>query len=273
MLKELVPDVYVLESSFVQSKRGLILDPAGSIMVDTSVVFAETRQMTALADSASLPLSRLILTHSHFDHSAGSELLPDIERIAQRGAGAWMLSDHAARYLAQRPAEHPDLEQMRITLPTLEIDGSAELRLGNRSLSLLPTPGHSPDSMAVLLQPDGILFAGDAVVTCFPPIIQDGSGLDCIASLDKILSLDFRYLVPGHGPVLSRDAALRHCQASLDYLRALCGLLVAIADDDPSSEQLRAVATPALRHLPPGLEMLDHWHAAAIKRLWRECRA
>jgi cyclase len=270
MLTQLVPDVYVLESAFVQSKRGLILDATGSTMIDTSVAFNETRLMIQQAEEAGAPLRRLLLTHSHFDHSAGSQLLHYIERIAQRRAGEWMLSNHAANYLAQRPAEHPNLEAITITLPTLEINGTAEIRLSDRSLSLLPTPGHSPDSMSILLQPEGILFAGDAVVTCFPPIIQDGSGFAEIESLRRILKLDFRWLVPGHGPVLERDPALRHIRACLDYLLAVAECVTTQHDPQTPFQTVLASVENTITLLPEGLEAVELWHERAVARLWQE---
>lgn len=270
MLRQLVPDVYILDSPFVQSKRGLILDATGATMIDTSVAFDETRMMIAQAEKAGTPLRRLLLTHSHFDHSAGSQLLPNIERIAQRRAGDWMLSEHAANYLAQRPAEHPDLELISITLPTLEITGPAMIRLSGRSLALLPTPGHSPDSMSIVLEPDGVLFAGDTVVTCFPPIIQDGSGFAEIESLQSILELDFHYLVPGHGPVLERDAALRHIRSSLEYLVAVADSLAQLQDAEIPFPSVLEFTKHTVALLPDDLEAVEFWHERAVARLWQE---
>jgi glyoxylase-like metal-dependent hydrolase (beta-lactamase superfamily II) len=124
--------------------------------------------------------------------------------------------------------------------------------------------------MSILLERDGILFAGDAVVTCFPPIIQDGSADDEIQSLELILALDFDYLVPGHGPVLERETARRHCQASLDYLRSLRDCLDTVLADDRPLAELLAVAAPALNHLPEGLEAVAHWHKSAVERIWQQ---
>ena len=36
--------------------------------------------------------------------------------------------------------------------------------LGGRSLTVIPTPGHSPGSVCYLLEPDGVLFSGDTVL-------------------------------------------------------------------------------------------------------------
>ena len=269
-LSRLGNDVYVLNSPFVESRRGLIVHDDGSTLIDTSVAFAETQLMLDKADMERHPVRRVILTHSHFDHSAGCQLVPQMERIAQYGAGNWMHSEHARNYLAQRPAEHPDLERVQVTPPTLEIDGSARLRLNQRTLYLFPTPGHSPDSMSILLEPDGVLFSGDAVVTCFPPIIQDGNSTDEIRSLQHILELDYAWLVPGHGPVLDAEAAKRHCEVSLAYLQAATNRLSRFTDPETPIETLRQAVDDlrAMWTLPA--EVVEFWHSRAVAKIWDE---
>jgi len=272
-LERLGGDVWVLASEFVHSKRGLILDSGGAVLVDTPVVMAESEKMIAAAQQARRPVGRIVLTHSHFDHSAGCQLLPHAERIAQRGAGGWMLSAHAAAYLAQEPPEHPDLKRLAITPPTLEIDGSAQMMLAEHRLRLIPTPGHSPDSMSVLVEPEGVLFAGDAVVTCFPPVIQDGDSLEAVQSYRRILGIEFRWLVPGHGPVLDRPAAVRHIEASLSYLEILRGRVAQLTTQGAPLPQIEAEVAGLTAGLPTGLEMVPEWHRRATAKIWAEQQA
>lgn len=181
-----------------------------------------------------------------------------------------MLSEHAANYLAQRPPEHPDLARLRITLPTIELEGPAKLRMDRWTLHMLPTPGHSPDGMCILLEPEGVLFTGDTVVTCFPPIIQDGSSAELVASLRCILALEFARLVPGHGPVLGPAAARHHLLTSLRYLEELQHEISQF--DDPDT--LPQVITAAVDHLrsafPFPAETVKAWHDKAVSKVWEE---
>ena len=54
----------------------------------------------------------------------------------------------------------------KIVLPDITFnDGSLTLRVGKKTLGLFPLPGHAPDNVAVLVEEDRVLFAGDA---CMP---------------------------------------------------------------------------------------------------------
>lgn len=264
------PNVYVLQSTFVNSKRGLIVDDTGSTIIDTSVSFSETEMMIDKANNVGKPVRRVILTHSHFDHSAGSQILQDVERIAYNGASENMLSKHTKEYLAMRPAEHPDLENVRITLPTIEIDGEAIIRLAGRELLLFSTPGHSPDSMSILIEPDGILFTGDAVITCFPPVIQNGSCQEAIKTTKFILGMDFSWLVPGHGPVLAMSDAHQHCKISLEYLVQMRETLLTIEDPETPMKILQAAVEDLPGIFPQEIEMVEVWHQRALTKIWEE---
>jgi glyoxylase-like metal-dependent hydrolase (beta-lactamase superfamily II) len=263
----------VLASEFVQSKRGLILDADGAVLVDTSMIQAETEMMLEGARRAGQPARRIVLTHSHFDHSAGCQLLPQSERIAQRGAGEWMLSEHARNYLAKEPPEHPDVRRLVVTLPTLEIDGPADLRLAEHHLRLAPTPGHSPDMMSVLVEPERVLFAGDAVITCFPPVIEDGDSAAALHSYERIQSMSFDWLVPGHGPLLDRPAAIVYIDACRQYLEALRATVERFDDPGTPLPVVEAAAAGVIDRLPPGLDLAPLWHQRAVGKVWSERRA
>jgi len=271
-ITSLVSGVYILSSPFFQSKRGLIVDASGSVLVDTSISFAETEMMLDQAEASGQPVRRIVLTHSHFDHSAGCQLLPRAERIAQHGAGEFLLSAHAAEYLARRPPEHPDLARVHITLPTIELEGAATVRLELGMLHLLPTPGHSPDSMCILVEPKGILFTGDTLVTCFPPVIQDGDSTDAVASLKRILALRFEWLVPGHGPVLDASAAREHCQTSLNYLEAMRSRISRFDDPETPFEVISAAVDDLCSVFPFPSDTVQEWHERAVAKVWEEKR-
>ncbi len=83
-------------------------------------------------------LTRVLDTHTHADHLSGAR------RLAQR-TGATLVV-HAAS---------------RLTGPALRVSGGDTFALGTRSVSILDAPGHTPDSLAVLI--DGHLFTGDAL--------------------------------------------------------------------------------------------------------------
>jgi glyoxylase-like metal-dependent hydrolase (beta-lactamase superfamily II)/rhodanese-related sulfurtransferase len=83
-------------------------------------------------------LTHVLDTHTHADHLSG------VRRLARR-TGAAVLA-HAASKLAG---------------PDRRLQGGATLELGTRTVTVFDAPGHTPDSLALLV--DGHLFTGDAL--------------------------------------------------------------------------------------------------------------
>jgi|SRR5215470_11281805 len=83
-------------------------------------------------------LTHVLDTHTHADHLSG------VRRLAQR-TGATVLA-HAAS---------------KLTGSAGRVTGGATFTLGTKTVSALDAPGHTPDSLALLV--DGHLFTGDAL--------------------------------------------------------------------------------------------------------------
>jgi glyoxylase-like metal-dependent hydrolase (beta-lactamase superfamily II)/rhodanese-related sulfurtransferase len=98
-------------------------------------------QVDGFADrvaTSQVRLTHVLDTHTHADHLSGAR------RLAQR-TGASLLA-HAASKLKG---------------PARRIQGGATFQLGTRTVTVLDAPGHTPDSLALLV--DGHLFTGDAL--------------------------------------------------------------------------------------------------------------
>jgi glyoxylase-like metal-dependent hydrolase (beta-lactamase superfamily II) len=85
-----------------------------------------------------LHLAYALDTHTHADHLSG------VRRLAQR-AGATVLVHAASRFAG----------------PARRVQGGARVALGAASVQVLDAPGHTPDSLALLVE--GHLFTGDAL--------------------------------------------------------------------------------------------------------------
>jgi len=72
-----------------------------------------------------------------------------------------------------------------VRIPDVVFDGGdLTLRMGNKTLQLLHTPGHTPDSLVVYIKEDKILFSADTVMPV--PFIVDGDPRVFIDSLKLI---------------------------------------------------------------------------------------
>src|SRR6185503_2039347 len=116
--------------------------------------------------------------------------------------------------------QNPGLRQVKIVLPQMTfVDGELTLRVGKKNLILSLALGHSKDGIAVLVEEDRILFAGDAFMPL--PYIVDGDIDESMTTIKRIGRMGLENIVQGHGDVILRgeiDAAVRE---NLNYLNAI----------------------------------------------------
>ena len=95
---------------------------------------------------------------------------------------------------------------------------------------MVATPGHTDDSLSLLLAADGALLTGDTVLGRGTTVIaDDGSLADYLRTLDELRALadtaGLRTLLPGHGPPLADPAGvldyyIAHRRERLEQVRA-----------------------------------------------------
>jgi glyoxylase-like metal-dependent hydrolase (beta-lactamase superfamily II) len=145
------------------------------------------QRVRAAAEAAGQRVALIVLTHRHLDHSAGAARLAELTGAPVRAV------DPAQRLGDEGLAAGDVLTQ-----------AGCELRV-------VATPGHSSDSVCLLLPADGALLTGDTVLGRGTTVIGgDGSLEDYLGSLHRIRALadeaSLRVLLPGHGPLLARPA-------------------------------------------------------------------
>ena len=102
------------------------------------------------------------------------------------------------------------------------------INLGGRSLRVIATPGHSPDSICLFDAHDGLLFTGD---TYYPgPIYVFGPGSDPVAyqhSIDRLAALvpQVRLVLGGHNVPIAPPSILP--ELAREYAEVLAGKIPA----------------------------------------------
>ena len=188
-------------------------------------------------------ITRVLATHVHFDHygqasalrdRSGAEILLCADEalaldvaidchtwersVAERRH--WMTSHGAGDVLDcfEQESRSSELEAIdgpgRWEKPDRLFEASGSIDLEERSLRVVPTPGHTQGHVGFLDEHSGIYFAGDHVLPHITPSLgfepfADGQALDrFLCSLRQIRDLDAALVLPGHGPTF-RDLARR----------------------------------------------------------------
>jgi glyoxylase-like metal-dependent hydrolase (beta-lactamase superfamily II) len=222
MVRERVADnVYVFTSEvYAQVNAGAIVGPEWSVVIDTLPVPSET---IAMRDYLELRLDRpvryVINTHYHADHTYGNCWFPNASVVGD--ATCRQLMNERGREALKVAKEHNrEMHDVKIVLPSIVFDvGSISLKVGKRTLNLIPLPGHSPDGLGVLVLEDRVLFAGDSMLPV--PYIVDGDVDTLAETMKRIPRLSLESLVQGHGDVILRGEVQNSVRANLSYLTTL----------------------------------------------------
>jgi cyclase len=220
MLRERISEeIYVFTSDlYAQVTAGVIVTSEGAVVVDTLPFPQETREVLAFVQEKGLRVPYVINTHSHADHTNGSYLFEEADLVAHQRCRQ-ILHKHGERVLEEAKAETPEVAEVRLRLPSITFNQEVTLRLGDRTMQLIPLPGHTSDSIGVYVQEDRILFAGDAVMPV--PYIVGGERAAMIDSLRVISQLSLENIVQGHGEVILRGEVGEALETSIFYLETI----------------------------------------------------
>ena len=205
---------------YAQVTAGVVAGPQWAVVIDTLALPDETLTIREFIEhELSVPVRYVINTHYHADHAWGTCFFPGATVIAHAHCRD-LLEERGIPSLEAAKKQNPALRQVKVVLPHITfIDGEVTLRVGKKNLIISPALGHSRDGIAVLVEEDRILFAGDSFMPL--PYIVDGDIDEIMASIKRTGKMGLENIVQGHGDIILRgeiDAAVRE---NLNYLSAI----------------------------------------------------
>lgn len=186
------------------SDRAVVVDP-GPLLEE------HLRAVLDAVQAAGATVETVLLTHNHPDHSEGA---------------AWFANQANCPVRAVDPAYR---------IPTDHAHGLSEgdvIGAGDLRIEVLPTPGHTLDSVCFWLSQDGSLLTGDTVLGRGTSVVAhpDGALGPYLESLESLRAFanspaGVARLLPGHGPVIDDPAGvltyyLDHRRDRLSQVRA-----------------------------------------------------
>ena len=182
-----------------------------------------------------------MVSHYHADHIYGLQAFRDFTDtviIAQDRAREYKeeneetADERSTRRLDQRRQVLAPWvnENTRVVPPDITFNDRMTLTLGDRSFQLIYAgPAHSASDMMMMVEPDGVLFAGDIVQNGRIPFMNsdDVNTMQWLAALAEVEKLDPKFIIPGHGrPSTAAKEAITFTRDYIQYVRAAMGAAV-----------------------------------------------
>ena len=213
-------NVSVLEGS--GGNVAVLTGPDGQVLIDAGIGVSRPQMAKALADLSADPITHLINTHWHFDHTDGNTWL--------NLAGAKIIAqENTRKYLSEvQRVEEWDYNFLPLPsggIPSEVFADERNLRLNGLSIDLKRyRPAHTDSDISVTFGEADILHVADTFWNGIYPFIDysTGGSIDgMIAASDANLAAatDKTIIIPGHGKPVSNRAELREFRDMLVAIR------------------------------------------------------
>jgi hydroxyacylglutathione hydrolase len=164
-------------------------------------------------------INLVINSHEHFDHIGANRYFHESAMIAayRLAASKMVAGDY---YVTMYKGNDLNEIPMRVHL---WLENMTRIDLGNYSLRIFHTPGHTSGCISIIETTRGLLFSADSVFAggTLSYIAESGSIGDYIDSLTRLRYFGPQALYPGHGkisttPIEDIDHAIANAQKLLD---------------------------------------------------------
>jgi glyoxylase-like metal-dependent hydrolase (beta-lactamase superfamily II) len=217
------------------SNAGFVVTSDGVVVFDAlgtpSLGWALLREIRKVTDRQ---VRYVVASHYHADHIYGLQAFKDHTDaiiVAQERAGEYKENEETAdekanqRLDQRRGALFPWVDKnTRVVPPDITFRDRMIISLGDRRLTLLYAgPAHSSSDMMMLVEPDGVLFAGDIVQNSRIPHMNsdDVSTTQWLAALGEVEQLDPKFIIPGHGKASTQaKEAISFTRDYIQYVRS-----------------------------------------------------
>ncbi len=270
-LTKLADNVYAQ----IVSPDGNAVSNSGIVILDHSVLVFDTHftpeagqaLLAAIRSVTAKPVSYVINSHAHADHTHGNQVFANAQLIASSATRRDVLerdlpslnrtigiaqsqmeelrrdlskeADAAQiKRLSEQIKSREDyvqaMSRLKIVAPFVTLDDNLKIQDGKQEARILYLgKGHTDGDVVLFLPAQKIVFAGDLFFNDAIPNVQDASVLAWMKTLEEVLKLDADKFVPGHGGVGSR----KDVEKFLAYFQELQSLVKEAIERGDSMEQ------------------------------------
>jgi glyoxylase-like metal-dependent hydrolase (beta-lactamase superfamily II) len=231
--------------------------PDGKVLVDGGIGVSRPQLTKTLSSLGPEPITYLINTHWHFDHTDGNEWLHSVgaKIIAHENT-----RKHLSAVQRVEDWDYNFLPPPAGAIPSEVLSANRTLKLNAASLELkLYKPAHTDSDLSVTFGEADILHVGDTYWNGIYPFIDysTGGSIDgMIAASDANLaaSTENTIIIPGHGKPVSNKSELKEFR---DMLVGIRGNIAALKKAGRTLEEIVAAKPTAAYDAKWGQFVID----------------
>lgn len=219
------------------NNTGAVTDGDATLIVDTCATAERTRNFldAVRAATGGAPVRWAVNTHEHGDHTYGNWLLPEATTLfGHPNMRANLAVDPVIDGCPPVWAPVPDWGAERRRLPDVTLPDAATIHIGERAVEV-HHPGHAAHTtgdLVVWLPAERVLYTGDLLFNGLTPLVMAGSVAGARTVLEWIAAFEPRVIVPGHGPVVTRDRVAPVLDQHDAYYRMIQRLAAVVVEGD-----------------------------------------
>ena len=191
----------------------MLVGDEGALVVDTKFSWPAAHLQKEVKRITGKPVKMVIDTHYHFDHTHGNPYYPGAEFVAHPRTRAHLLELDGGMF-------GPGAEGAAM-VPTTLVDTGKQFEFADDYVDVRYLGrGHTDGDVVVFLHKRSILHTGDLFLNGLYPVIDlkgGGSVRELGPTLDKVIAIGARRIIPGHGPI----AGPEDLKLFRKYIRAL----------------------------------------------------
>jgi len=248
---------------------GVLIGPDGVFMVDTQFAPLSEKIAAAIKQLTPQPIKFVVNTHVHGDHTGGD--------VNFGKMGATIISREELRYRLAHPnpqaSGQPGVPMAPEGLPKQTYRDRLTLHMNGQEIQLIAIPrAHTDGDTMVYFPALDIIMTGDFYRSVQYPNIDRNNGGTLPGMVEGLGAVIGRAgpntkIIPGHGPIVGRDAVVAHRDVVLAVRERVAALVAQGKTED------EVVAAKVIADLDPKIQQPGTTGERFVRQAYAELKA